>query len=72
MSADWYFLKTGWLGNSHRVGPLSDHDLITRIDHGEIQPETLMQSDTKTKGRWVKMKEVPPAIKRWRDLHPSK
>ncbi len=71
MSADWYFMKSGWFGSSRRIGPISEVDLISRIDHGDISPETLMQSETKTKGKWIKMREVGPAMRRWKDLHPK-
>jgi hypothetical protein len=70
MSADWYFIKHGWFHHNSRVGPLSETDLLARIDKGEIEPETLLQSDSKTKGKWVRMREVPPALDRWVQRHP--
>ena len=71
MSADWYFMKSGWFGRSSRVGPITDSELLVKIEKGEISPDTLMQSDTKTKGRWVKMTNVPPAMVKWQQLHPT-
>lgn len=71
MSADWYFMKRRWIGGTKKVGPLSENDLLTRIDNEEIHPETLLMSESKTKAHWVKMSEVGPAIKRWRKNHPS-
>lgn len=72
MTADWYYMRRrwfGWFGPPRKVGPLSEHDLLERIDHGEITPETLVMSKLKTKKRWVKMSEVAPAFKRWRHQH---
>jgi hypothetical protein len=69
MSADWYFMKSGWFGRSKRVGPLTDQDLIAKIERGDIKPETLMRSETKTRGRWIRMTEVGPAFQKWQTLH---
>ncbi len=70
MSADWFYLKRRWLGGTKKVGPLDEHDLLLRIDSGEIQPETLLMS-AKTRNRWVHMKEIGPALKRYHKGHPS-
>ncbi len=71
MSTDWFFLKKGWLGKAKAVGPLNEPDLLMRIDRGEIAPETLVQSESKTRGRWIPMNRVGPAFKHWRKLHPE-
>ena len=68
MSADWYYMASGWIRKTRRIGPISEHDLLIRIDQGKISPETLLQS-SKTKGRWVPMNEVAPAMERWRQHH---
>lgn len=69
MSSDWYYMKRRWIGGTKKVGPLSEHDLLLRIERGEITPETLLYSE-KTKHHWVKMEQVGPAMKRWKSLHP--
>lgn len=70
MKADWFYMSSGWFHKAKRVGPLSDHDLLLRIDQGKIQPETLVQSH-KTRQRWVPMSTVGPAMARWRTSHPD-
>ncbi len=69
MSADWFFMKRRWFGRPKKVGPMSEHELLLRIDHGEITPDTLLCSE-KTKHRWIKMAQVGPALKRLQQLHP--
>ncbi len=71
MSHDWYFLKRSWFGKSRAVGPMNEPDLLVRIDRGEILPDTLLQSDTKTRGRWVPMNRVGPAYEHYRQTHPD-
>ncbi|TWT93333.1 DUF4339 domain-containing protein [Stieleria varia] len=70
MTADWFYMGTGWLRKSRRVGPISEADLLHRIDKGQIEPDTLVQS-SKTRGKWVKMEKVGPAMKRWLAAHPD-
>ncbi|MEE2937611.1 MAG: hypothetical protein VYA84_16595 [Planctomycetota bacterium] len=70
MSATWYYMANSWFRKGRRVGPITETDLLQRIDDGKIQPETLLQSD-KTRGRWVPMNSVGPAIKRWKETHPE-
>ena len=60
----WYYMATSWWRKSHRVGPISESDLLLRIDKGEIEPSTLVQS-SKTRGKWVPMNSVGPAMDRW-------
>jgi len=64
MSADWFYMSSGWFHKGKRVGPISEQDLLRRIDTGKIQPETLIQS-RKTRERWVPMSTVGPAMARW-------
>jgi len=71
MTADWYFLKQGWFKRSKKVGPIDEHELLLRIDRGEIQPATLVQSHTKTRGRWIRMDTIREALKRYKKSHPS-
>lgn len=68
MSAHWFYMKRRWIGGAKKVGPLTEHDLLLRIDRGEITPETLLYSE-KTKHHWVKMEEIAPALKRWQASH---
>ena len=70
MTTGWYYMASGWLRKSRRVGPITEADLLMRIDKGRIEPETLVQS-SKTKGKWVPMNSVGPAMKRWKQSHPE-
>lgn len=70
MSSDWFYLKRRWFGGTKKVGPLDEHDLLVRIDSGEITPSTLLMS-AKTRNRWIKMEEVGPALKHYRKGHPA-
>ncbi len=70
MGAGWYYMASGWLRKGRRVGPINEADLLAQIDKGKISPETLLQS-TKTKGKWVPMNTIAPAMKRWRESHPD-
>ncbi|TWT54238.1 hypothetical protein Pla22_18790 [Rubripirellula amarantea] len=70
MSSGWYYMCTGWLRKGRRVGPISEADLLLRIDQGKIVPETLLQS-MKTKGKWVPMSSIGPAMNRWKKSHPG-
>ena len=71
MSADWYFVKNGFFVKHKRIGPISEQDLLLRIEKGEVKPETLLSSTSKTKGHWVAMREIKPAIKHWKTHHPD-
>ena len=70
MTSGWYYMASGWIRKSRRVGPISDADLLHQIEKGKISPETLLQS-SKTKGKWVPMNTIAPAMQRWRELHPE-
>ena len=68
MGAGWYYMTSGWMRKGRRVGPITESELLERIDRGKILPQTLLQS-TKTKMKWVPMNTVGPAMKRWREAH---
>src|SRR5690554_5873482 len=34
MSADWFYMSSGWFHKTKQVGPLTDQDLLLRIDQG--------------------------------------
>jgi len=70
MSASWYYMTSGWFRKARRVGPITETDLLHRIDQGKISPETLLQSE-KTKGKWVPMSAIGQAMKRWQESHPE-
>lgn len=70
MDADWYYMTKGWIRRKKRVGPISEIALLSLIDSGTIQPQTLLQS-SKTKGKWVPMETIDAAMKRWRAKHPE-
>lgn len=69
MSADWYFIKKGFLRRKKQVGPINEPTLLKRIETGEIRPETLLCSNEKTHGHWVQMRTIRPAIKHWQKSH---
>jgi hypothetical protein len=71
MSADWYFMKRGFFGGSKTVGPISDRDLLRKIEKGEIVPDTMISSSTKTHGHWMHVKDIRAAIQHWKKSHPS-
>ena len=68
--AAWYYMSKGWMRKTRRIGPITEADLLMRIDSGKIVPDTLLQSE-KTKGKWVPMSDVRPAMKRWKQSHPQ-
>lgn len=70
MGAEWYYMARGWIGKARRIGPISEADLLHRIDQGKILPETLLQS-AKTRGKWVPMNTIKPAMQRWKQSHPE-
>lgn len=70
MEGGWYYMASGWVRKSRRVGPISEADFLAQVEKGKILPETLVQS-AKTKGKWVPMNTVAPAMERWRQLHPD-
>jgi len=62
MSVDWFYIgRGGFFRRRKSIGPLSENEILARIDSGEITPETLLRSVKKTRDRWVTMKEVGPA-----------
>lgn len=71
MSADWYFVKTGFFIKHKRIGPISEQDLLKRIERGEVHPDTMLSSTSKTRGHWIPMREIKPAISHWRKHHPD-
>ena len=70
MESGWYYMASGWIRRSRRVGPISEADMLVHIEKGKISPQTLVQS-SKTKGKWVPMNSIGPAMKRWKELHPD-
>lgn len=70
MSSQWFYMSEGWFQRGKRIGPISEPDLLIRIDQGKIHPETLIQSH-KTRDRWVPMSSVGPAMSRWVASHPD-
>ncbi len=70
MGASWYYMASSWIRKGRRVGPITEAELLARIDRGKILPETLLQS-SKTKEKWVPMKSIGPAMDRWKTSHPD-
>jgi hypothetical protein len=58
MSADWYFMKKGFFGGSKTVGPIAESVFVKKIQKGEIVPETMVSSTTKTHGHWLHLKDI--------------
>lgn len=71
MSADWYFMKKSFFGGSKAVGPICETEMLTRIGKGEVAPNTMVSSTSKTHGHWLEMKEIKPAYKHWQATHPK-
>ncbi len=71
MSADWFYMKNGFFHRQKRVGPVCERELLAKIEHGEVKPETLLSSTSKTHGHWVAMREIKPAIRHWKQHHPD-
>lgn len=72
MSADWYFVKHGgFFHRQKKIGPICEMELLARIEKGEIAPDTMMSSTSKTHGHWLAMREIKPAYKHWKQLHPN-
>ena len=70
MGVGWYYMASGWIRKNHRVGPISEAELLSEISKGKISPDTLLQS-SKTKDKWVPMNSIGPAMKHWKTLHPD-
>lgn len=70
MSADWYFMKKGFFG-SKTVGPIAESDFLQKITKGEIAPETMVSSTSKTHGHWMHLREIRAAYQHWKKSHPS-
>ena len=71
MSADWYFLKKGFFGKFKSVGPIPESEFLQKIDKGEISPETMVSSTSKTHGHWMHLKEIRAGYKHWQKSHPT-
>jgi hypothetical protein len=69
MSVDWYFMKKGFFGTHKTVGPISEVELCKKIEKGEVTPETLLSSTSKTHGHWLRMREIRVAMKHWDKTH---
>lgn len=71
MSADWYFMQSSFFHRHKRVGPICERELLVRIEKGHVRPETMLSSTSKTKGHWIAMREIKPAIRHWKQTHPD-
>ena len=71
MAADWYYLRQGFFGGQKSVGPITEQDFQSSITKGQITPQTMVSSTTKTHGRWMKMEKIPVAMKLYKSSHPS-
>ncbi|MCC7337609.1 MAG: DUF4339 domain-containing protein [Pirellulaceae bacterium] len=64
-------MSSGFFYRHKRIGPICERELLIRIGKGEINPDTLMSSTSKTHGHWIAMREIKPAIKHWKQTHPD-
>ena len=71
MSADWYFMKKSFFGTSKTVGPIAESEFLHRIEKGEISPDSIVSSKSKTHGQWMHLKEIPAAHEHWKKSHPT-
>ena len=60
-SNQWYMAIGG-----HQVGPVSQQEIITNLQNGSIDAETLVFSAGMT--QWQKVKDVPPSLPSSKDL----
>ncbi|MEO1615650.1 MAG: GYF domain-containing protein [Planctomycetota bacterium] len=70
MSTEWFYMSSSWLRKPRRVGPISESQLLSLVEKGQIEPETLIQS-AKTRDKWIPMNKVGPAMARYRKTHPE-
>lgn len=68
--AVWYYMAKGWFRGTRRVGPITEKELLIRIDRGAVEPKTLLKS-SKTREQWVPMSKVGPAMRRYTARHPD-
>jgi hypothetical protein len=71
MSADWFFMKKGFFGKTRAIGPIAETDFMHKIEKGEISPETMVSSTSKTHGHWMHLKEIRVGLQLWKKTHPS-
>ncbi len=71
MSADWFFMKKSFFGGAKTVGPIGEIDFMHKIEKGEISPETMVSSTSKTHGHWMHLKEIRVAYQHWKKSHPT-
>jgi hypothetical protein len=71
MSADWFFMKKSFFGKSKTIGPIAEADFLRKIEKGEISPETMVSSTSKTHGHWMHLKEIRAGLQHWKKTHPS-
>ena len=69
-SATWYYMARGWFRRTHRVGPISETEMLHCIEKGKIAPDTMLQSE-KTRNKWIPMNRVGPAMKHYKKTHPE-
>jgi hypothetical protein len=70
MSADWFFMKKGFFG-SKTIGPIGEPDFLSKIEKGEIIPETMVSSTSKTHGQWMHLRDIRAAYQYWKKTHPE-
>ncbi len=71
MAVDWYFLKSTFFNRAKKMGPINDTDLLKKIEAGEINPDTKLSSDSKTKGDWILMRDIQTAYRHWKLCNPD-
>jgi hypothetical protein len=71
MSADWFFMKKRLFWGIKTVGPIAESDFLHRIERGEISPETMVSSTSKTHGQWMHLKQIRAGLQHWKKTHPT-
>jgi len=71
MSADWFYVKKRFFWGPKTVGPIAESEFLRKIEKGEINPETMVSSTSKTHGHWMHLKQIRAGVKHWEKTHPT-
>ena len=58
----WTYMKKGMIEDT-QIGPIEEKQFLTEVRSGEISLDTLVLSDTRTKGKWYKLSQIPGCVK---------
>lgn len=71
MSADWFYIKRRLFWGPKTIGPIAEPTFLKKIEKGEITPETMVSSTSKTHGHWMHLKDIQAGLKHWKKTHPN-